>query len=39
MIKALDTARNANPELMMEKMKQQDSINNSTKQKEISFTK
>ena len=29
MIKALDTARNANPELMMEKMKQQDSINNS----------
>ncbi|WP_339887276.1 hypothetical protein [uncultured Flavobacterium sp.] len=29
MIKALDTARNAKPELMMEKMKQQDSINNS----------
>lgn len=29
MIKALDTARNANPELMMEKMKKQDSINNS----------
>ena len=29
MIKALDTTRNANPELMMEKMRKQDSINNS----------
>jgi hypothetical protein len=29
MIQALDTTRNANPELMMEKMKQQDSINSS----------
>ena len=28
MIKALDTIRNANPELMMEKMRKQDSINN-----------
>ena len=28
MIKALDTTRNANPELMMEKMRKQDSINN-----------
>lgn len=28
MIRALDTTRNANPELMMEKMRKQDSINN-----------
>ncbi|WP_338375955.1 hypothetical protein [uncultured Flavobacterium sp.] len=28
MIQALDTTRNANPELMMEKMRKQDSINN-----------
>ncbi|CAM3570748.1 hypothetical protein FLGE108171_03500 [Flavobacterium gelidilacus] len=37
MIKALDTARNANPELMMEKMKQQDSINNSLNKRKSPF--
>ncbi len=37
MIKALDTTRNANPELMMEKMKQQDSINNSQNKRKSPF--
>lgn len=39
MIQALDTTRNANPELMMEKMKQQDSINSSpeTRRKPFPF--
>tara|TARA_R110000823_G_scaffold119587_6_gene243809 strand:- start:1106 stop:1624 length:519 start_codon:yes stop_codon:yes gene_type:complete len=37
MIIALDTARNANPELMMEKMKQQDSINNSLNKRKSPF--
>ena len=35
MIKALDTARNANPELMMEKMKLQDSLNNSVNKRKF----
>jgi hypothetical protein len=37
LIKALDTARNANPELMMEKMRQQDSINNSLNKRKSPF--